>query len=65
MLTTNRRCWWCNGKLMAVSHAVLSNGCWTHKVCQKAAERELKQLTAQPKSAADMDARLHDELGRD
>lgn len=53
MHTSNRPCWWCGGKLMAVSHAEVTGGTghvfWVHKVCEADARRYLgKGLTAQP-----------------
>jgi hypothetical protein len=62
---TNYPCWWCGGKLMAVSHAKLSNGTKAHKQCQPDAERSLKRLTAQPTGGDHMDAVLADQLGDD
>lgn len=48
----NRRCWWCGGKLSAASHAVLPDGRWTHKICEKDALASFKPLTAQPAEKA-------------
>lgn len=50
----NRPCWWCGGKLSAASHAVLPDGRWTHKVCERDALASLKPITAQPADNATM-----------
>lgn len=65
MQKLKRKCWWCNGRLMAVSHAVTKTGQWVHKVCLPDAEEDMRRLTAQPTSAAQMDAQLDDQLGGD
>lgn len=65
MKKTNRPCWWCGKPLMAVSHAVLSDGRKVHKCCQQDAEAELRMVTARPKSADEMDAMIEDQLGSD
>jgi len=44
----SRGCWWCGKALMAVSHAVLPDGRWVHKVCEKDALASLKPITARP-----------------
>ena len=50
---------------MAVSHAALPDGRWVHKVCERDALASLKQITAQPRNADEMDAMIEDQLGSD
>lgn len=52
MKKTNRPCWWCGKPLMAVSHAVLSDGRKVHKRCKDDAEVELRMVTARPSQVA-------------
>jgi hypothetical protein len=50
----NRPCWWCGSKLSAASHAVLPDGRWTHKICERDALASLRPVTAQPADKAIM-----------
>lgn len=47
MKTRQRLCWWCNRRLMAVSHALVE-GRQVHKMCEDAARRSFATITAQP-----------------
>lgn len=48
----NRRCWWCMGKLMAISHAEVpdrdGNLVWVHKCCAEKARESFRDYTAAP-----------------
>jgi len=65
MKTLKRTCWWCDRRLMAVSHGTTKDGRWVHKCCLAEADESLRYLTAQPTSGAQMDAQLEDQLGGD
>lgn len=60
--TLKRSCWWCNKKLMAVSHAEVvmpdGNVVWVHKVCEAPTRNNFKPVTAQHDQGAADDAIL-------
>lgn len=71
-------CWHCNRPLVGKSgswrarplffatvKAQGGNPVKVHKCCEKDAKESMRYLTAQPKSAAQMDAQLEDQLGSD
>ena len=62
MLTRERLCWWCNKKLMTVSHATIKdhggNSVQVHKVCKPAAERYVKPVTATTPDEIEMEILL-------
>ena len=70
-------CWHCNGPLVGKGGSWKSRPLFfaevktnsgkvkVHKCCEKDTKETLRYLTAQPTSAAQMDAQLDDQLGDD
>lgn len=54
MLRLERRCWWCNARLMAVSHAEVEDArqsppavVWVHRQCEAETREYFRRTTAQ------------------